>query len=65
MWQKQSPLYQYFNTIGIFHADDMSGIIMESVWRKIHNKPLELDEQVKKYRDYWQKHQPSVNEGVL
>lgn len=50
-----SNLSKYFNSLGITHADDMSGIILTSFWRYRHNKPLELDEQVQEYKNYWEK----------
>lgn len=43
----------WFNQVGIYHPDDMSGIILDSFWRKLNNKPIGLDEQIKYYQDYW------------
>ena len=37
--------------------DDMSGIILDSFWRHLNQKPIKLDEQVKYYQDYWKKHE--------
>lgn len=54
LWH-DSPLAQYFNSIGIHHADDMSGIVLESLYRELNNTPINLDEQVKIYQDYWKK----------
>ena len=48
-----SRLAQYFNQIGIQHPDDMSGIILDSYWRKLHGKPIDLEGQVRYYQDYW------------
>ena len=53
LWNEKSSLYKYFKQMGIFHADDMSGIIMTSLWRDMHGKDLRLDEQVRYYKDYW------------
>ena len=50
-----SRLSRYFNSIGIRHPDDMSGIIFTSFWRHLNNKPIDLSEQVKYYQDYWKK----------
>jgi hypothetical protein len=55
-----SPLAQYFNSIGIHHADDMSGIILESYHRLLNGLSIDLDEQVKSYKEYWEKY----NEGL-
>jgi len=46
-------LAQYFNQLGIHHPDDMSGIILHSYWRKLHDRPIDLEAQVRHYQDYW------------
>jgi hypothetical protein len=48
-----SRLSKWFNERDIWHPDDMSGIILTSYWRHLHNRPIELDAQVKYYVDYW------------
>lgn len=54
LWEeKDNQLKTYFKTLGIWHADDMSSIILTSLWRQLNNKPLNIDEQVKVYKDYW------------
>jgi hypothetical protein len=50
-----SRLSEYFNGIGIHHPDDMSGIILDSYWRKLHGKPIDLEGQVKYYEEYWRR----------
>jgi len=55
----------WFNTIGIYHADDMSSIILTSFHRKMNNKPTEIKKQIKRYRDFWKKQNPRVNKGFL
>jgi hypothetical protein len=52
LW-RGSHLAKWFNTQGIWHPDDMSGIILDSFWRHLNNKPINLDQQVKSYQDYW------------
>jgi hypothetical protein len=47
-----SRLAKWFNTQGIKHPDDMSGIILDSFWRHLNGKPVELDRQIKRYKDY-------------
>ncbi len=56
-----SRLAKYFNGIGIIHPDDMSAIILHSLWRKLHGQPIELDKQVVTYQDYWLKLRPIVD----
>lgn len=48
-----SALPSYFKNLGIENAEDMSGIILTSLWRDLHSQPLRLDEQVHKYQQYW------------
>jgi hypothetical protein len=48
-----SRLARHFNGLGIYHPDDMSGIILTSLWRHLNHEPLRVDEQVKVCREYW------------
>jgi hypothetical protein len=53
-WPKEIPkLNQWFNNLGIWHADDMSGILMTSLHRSLRGEDLEIDKQVQHYLDYW------------
>jgi hypothetical protein len=52
LW-KGGELSKYFNTIGIYHPDDMSGIILTSYYRHLKGQDRELEKQVKYYQDYW------------
>ncbi len=55
LWDKESILHKYFRNIGIWHADDMSGIILTSVYRKIKGQEIDLEGQIKFYQEYWAK----------
>jgi len=57
-----SRLSKWFNERGIEHADDMSGIILTSFWRRLHDVPLDLANQIDFYQDYWEKQQPNKEE---
>ena len=50
-----SRLSKYFNEMGIYHPDDMSGIILTSYYRYLKEKDIKLEEQIKYYQDYWNK----------
>tara|TARA_B110001450_G_C17525890_1_gene442550 strand:- start:87 stop:824 length:738 start_codon:yes stop_codon:yes gene_type:complete len=52
LWKK-SELSKSFNKIGIYHPDDMSGIILTSYHRNLNEKPIELNEQILYYKKYW------------
>jgi hypothetical protein len=63
LWTKDSPMVKWFINKGIYHADDMSSIILTSFYRKVHSKDIELENQIKQYRDYWEEVDPRVNLG--
>jgi len=50
-----SRLSVYFNNLGIFHPDDMSGIIITTYYRYLKNEDIKLEEEIKYYKDYWKK----------
>jgi hypothetical protein len=52
LW-KGSRLSKYFNDLGIYHPDDMSGIILDSYYRNSTGKEIKLEEQIKYYQNYW------------
>lgn len=49
-----SRLSKYFNDLGIYHPDDMSGIILVSYHRHLNNRDIDLPGQVKCYHVYWE-----------
>lgn len=49
-----SRLSKYFNDLGVYHPDDMSGIILDSYHRYLNSKEVKLEEQIKYYQDYWE-----------
>lgn len=54
LWKGKNDLVEFFNSIGIFHPDDMSSIILTSFHRHLNGKDILLEEQVKYYQDYWE-----------
>lgn len=48
-----SMLRTYFRLNGIKHPDDMSGIILTTLHRKLNNEPINFREQKKYYKEYW------------
>lgn len=46
-------LISEFKKLGIFAPDDMSGIILRSVHRKLNNLPIDIEAQVKRYIIFW------------
>lgn len=64
LWDPESSIVKWFGEHGIYHGDDISSIILLSAYRKYHNQDIKLDEQIKHYRDYWEKTSPEVNQGI-
>lgn len=54
LWSN-SPLVDFFNEKEIFHPDDMSSIILDSYQRKIKGQDVQLEQQIKVYKDFWDK----------
>lgn len=54
LW-KNSKLAHYFYERGIFHPDDMSNIILTSYQRRVKEEPIDLDEQIRQHKEYWEK----------
>jgi hypothetical protein len=48
-----SNLSEWFNSQGIRHPDDMSGIILDSYFRHLRDEPLGLKEKCQYYIRYW------------
>lgn len=54
LWKGTSKISKYFRNLGIHHPDDMSGIILTSLHRKLNEKPIDLKAQIKHYHNYWE-----------
>lgn len=63
LW-RGSRLSKYFNDLGVYHADDMSGIILTSYERYLKKEDIKLDEQIKFSKNYW-KEAKEKNEADL
>lgn len=50
---KGNSLTRYFNSLGIFHPDDMSSIILTSFHRQLNGKDIDLEGQIEKYIRFW------------
>lgn len=53
LWDKNSKLFQYLNSLDIWHADDMYSFIMTSYHRHTNKEELKLQEQVQVFKEYW------------
>jgi hypothetical protein len=50
----ETRLAEYFRELEIFHPDDMSMIIITSYYRYLNDQPIELDQQIEYYLEYWE-----------
>lgn len=61
LWS-MSGLKDYFNNMSIHHPDDMSSIILTSFHRHLHQKDIQLEEQLKYFQEFWEKTKERINE---
>jgi len=52
LWGK-SRLKKHMCELGFHHADDMSAVIRDTFWAKLHKKPFRLEERAAHYDAYW------------
>jgi len=57
LWSRDTKLYNTFSDMQLWHADDMSSIIMKSYHRYLHGKEINLKEQVQHYLNYWEEYE--------
>ncbi len=65
LWDKTSEIHKWFLSIGIWHADDMSGIIIESFKRRLLNQSIDLEGQIALYKDFWAKSDERKGEVII
>jgi len=53
LWAGTSKLSKYFRDLGIYHPDDMSSIILISLHRKLNGVEIDLDSQIRYYKEFW------------
>ena len=56
-----SRLYKYFESMGLFHPDDISSTILQCYWRHLNGAELCLQELVSYYQEYWQNYREEVS----
>jgi len=61
LWDETSSLHKEFKSIGLWHADDMSSVLLVSVHRILNHKPIKLEEQIQYYQEYWK----NANKGII
>jgi hypothetical protein len=57
LWEKDTVLSQWFrDELKIGHADDMSGIILGSLWAKIRGEKFDIQDEIERYHKHWREH---------
>ena len=54
LW-KGGELLEHMKSLGFIHQDDMSQSIIVEYWNRMNNRPSQLQEDIKKYAEYWKK----------
>lgn len=56
LWDKNSTLYKHFKErFGLWHADDTSSLIMTCFKNAINGTTWEINSEVKRYLDHWER----------
>jgi len=53
LWTKDSEVYELLVKFGLWHPDDMSGFLMICWYRYTNDLPLQIEEQIIFYDQYW------------
>lgn len=53
LWKQEGPLHAWFVAKGLDHADDMSGVILETYQRHLQGRKLDVDDQIRRYQRFW------------
>ncbi len=53
LWAGDTALAKFFFNKGITHPDDMSGIILDSLWLSLNGCEYELEKQIRYYKAWW------------
>ena len=48
-------LSDHMFALGFTHPDDMSSSILKEFWLRMNNLPSELEQDIQKYKDFWDK----------
>ncbi len=57
LWFEVSPLRKHFQErFGLGHADDISSIISNAIWSKIHGVPYDPSDDVESFKRHWERY---------
>ena len=56
LWDEETPLVKWFRyNLGVDHADDISGIILDCLWRDVNGEPRREKELAASNKEYWER----------
>jgi hypothetical protein len=58
---EETPIHKFMVELGLHHADDMSGLILDAFQMHLKDMPFDIEAEVKKYQDYWKKVEEAEN----
>ncbi len=61
LWSN-SRLSKHMRRLGFTHADDMSGVILDTFWCKRHGQDFHISDRAAKYASYWESAQKAETE---
>jgi len=53
LWSGDSLLFKELSSLGLFHADDMSSLVLKCAVLDLNNKDRDVSGIVNHYREYW------------
>jgi len=56
LWYNETGISKWFQSHGVLHGDDRSGIIFKALWCRLNNKPFSIDNEAAYYISYWKQH---------
>ncbi len=55
LWRGDTPIYKYFDKLGISYPEDISSIILVSYHRYLNKRKIKLKQQIAETKAYWKK----------
>jgi hypothetical protein len=52
-WKQKGELFDHLISIGLFHPDDMSGLILRMTYSRMHNEQFDVNGYVEETKKYW------------
>jgi hypothetical protein len=62
LWKAKNSLYRQFKSLGVTFPEDISTIILTSFHRRLNNKDIDLDGQIRQYKDYKKQKETLITE---